>query len=144
MILEAGVGAGRELVLKLLDTTGGIDELQLTCVERMADIANVDLQFFTRTPCFEAVSATAGDLRFEVLWVNAVFHNLCSVSLGVGLNTTRKSTFIPARTTMATANTVGGHTTIPPPPDGITVKRDLPEASGTTKTPAKAWSAKDF
>jgi hypothetical protein len=47
--------------------------------------------------------------------VDAVFHNLCSVFLGVGLNTTRKVTFIPARTTMATANTVGGHTTIPPP-----------------------------
>jgi hypothetical protein len=80
LVLEAGVRARRKLVLELLDTTGSVDELQFTCVEGMADIANVDLQFFTRAACFETVATSAGDLRFEVLGMNAVFHGFCSIS----------------------------------------------------------------
>ncbi len=73
--LEAGIGTSGELVLELFDPTGGINELELTRVERVADIANVDLEFFAGTASSETVSATACHLGFVVFWVDAVFHD---------------------------------------------------------------------
>lgn len=91
LALKAGVSAGRKLVLELLDTTGGVDELQFSSVERMAHVADVDLQLFPRAARLEAVATPAGDLRFEVLGMNAIFHDLSLFLGGVGLDTTRGS-----------------------------------------------------
>jgi hypothetical protein len=74
-VLKTGVGTSRELVLELFDTTRRVDELQLSGVERMANIAYVDLQLFASAPRFEAVAAAASDLSFEVFGVDAVFHD---------------------------------------------------------------------
>ena len=72
--LEARVGTSGELVLELLDPSGGVNELEFARVERMADVANVDLQFGPGAPGDETVPATAGDLGLEIFWLNAVFH----------------------------------------------------------------------
>ena len=74
MVGKAGVGSGSELVLELLNTTCGVDELEFARIERMANVANVDLQLFTSATGLEAVSTTTGYLGFKVLWMNAVFH----------------------------------------------------------------------
>ena len=73
--LKTGVSTRGELVLELFDPTGGINELELSGVERVADIANVDLKFFAGTASSETVSATACHLGFVVFWVDAVFHD---------------------------------------------------------------------
>jgi hypothetical protein len=78
--LKAGVRTCRKLVLKFLDPPRSVDEFQFSCVKRVADIADVDLQFFTRATCLETVTTSAGNLRFEVLGMNAVFHGFCSIS----------------------------------------------------------------
>ena len=44
LLLQAGVAGGGELVLELLDAAGRVDELQFARVERMADVADIDLQ----------------------------------------------------------------------------------------------------
>lgn len=72
--LEAGVGSSSELVLELFDPTCGVDEFELAGVKRVANVANVDLELLAGTPGREAIAATAGDLGFEVFWVDAVFH----------------------------------------------------------------------
>lgn len=73
--LKTGVSTRGELILELFDPTGGINELELSGVERVADIANVDLEFFAGTASSETVSATACHLGFVVFWVDAVFHD---------------------------------------------------------------------
>ena len=73
--LKACVSPSGELILKLLDSTCGIDELQLASVERVADITNVDLEFFSGAASGEAIAATAGHFGFEVLGVDAIFHD---------------------------------------------------------------------
>ena len=73
--LKTGIGTRGELVLELFDPTGGINELELTRVERVADIANVDLEFFSGAASGEAIAATAGHFGFEVLGVDAIFHD---------------------------------------------------------------------
>lgn len=80
LVLKASVGAGREFVLKLLDPTGGVDELQLACVKRVANIANVDLHFLAGAPRYEAVATATGNLGFEILGVDSVFHDSFSTS----------------------------------------------------------------
>lgn len=72
--LKAGVGSGSELVLELFDTACGVHELELAGVERVANVANVHLEFLAGAPGREAVTAATGDLGFEVFWVDAVFH----------------------------------------------------------------------
>ena len=46
--LQAGIAGAGELVLELLDAAGRVDELQLARVERMASVANIDLQLRLR------------------------------------------------------------------------------------------------
>ena len=72
--LKAGVGSGSELVLELFDPTCGVHEFELAGVERVANVANVNLEFLAGAPGREAVTAATGDLGFEVFWVDAVFH----------------------------------------------------------------------
>jgi hypothetical protein len=73
--LKACVSPGGELVLKLLDSPCGINELQLAGVKWVADITNVDLEFFSGAASGEAIAATAGHFGFEVLGVDAIFHD---------------------------------------------------------------------
>lgn len=74
--MQAGIGAGGEFVLELLDTTSGIDVLEFAGVERMALTANVDLQFLADASCFEGISATASYGSFLIVRVDAVSHGL--------------------------------------------------------------------
>jgi hypothetical protein len=73
--LEAGISTSSELVLELFDPTSGVNELELSGVERMADVANVDLELFAGAACSKTISATASHLGFEVFWVDAIFHD---------------------------------------------------------------------
>jgi hypothetical protein len=73
--LKTGVGSCSKLVLELFNPTSGVNELQLACVKRVANVANVDLQFLASAACGEAIAATAGHFGFEVLWVDAIFHD---------------------------------------------------------------------
>ena len=75
LVREACVGTSSEFVLELFDPACGVDELEFARVERMANVANVDLQLFPRAAGSKAVATTAGHLGFEIVWVNAVFHD---------------------------------------------------------------------
>lgn len=72
---ETRISPSSKLVLELLNPPRGVDELQLARVKRMANIANVNLQLFTRASSRKTVTATAGYFGLEVLWMNAVFHD---------------------------------------------------------------------
>ena len=72
---ETRISPSSKLVLELLNPARRVDELQLAGVKRMANIANVDLQLFTRASSRKTVTATAGYFGLEVIWMNAVFHD---------------------------------------------------------------------
>lgn len=72
---ETRISPSSKLVLELLNPPRRVDELQLARVKRMANIANVNLQLFTRASSRKTVTATAGYFGLEVLWMNAVFHD---------------------------------------------------------------------
>lgn len=72
---ETCISPSSKLVLELLNPARRVDELQLAGVKRMANIANVDLQLFTRASSRKTVTATAGYFGLEVIWMNAVFHD---------------------------------------------------------------------
>ena len=81
-ILEASVRTCSKLILELLDPTGGIHKLQLACVKRMANIANVHSKFLAGAASHETVPASAGNLCFDVFWMNAIFHDFAVLELG--------------------------------------------------------------
>ena len=72
--LQAGITGSGELVLELLDAASRIDELQFACVEGVANAADIDLQLFARAARRELVTTAAGDLRFVIFGMDAVFH----------------------------------------------------------------------
>ena len=72
--LQACIRSSSELVLELLDSTGGVNILELASVKRMAFTANVDFQLFANTSRLKRVPATAGDGRFLIIGMDAVFH----------------------------------------------------------------------
>src|SRR6478609_9314735 len=72
--LDAGVAGSGELVLELLDAASRIDELQFARIEGMADAADIDLELLAGAARGELVAAAAGDLRFVVFGMDAVFH----------------------------------------------------------------------
>ncbi len=72
--LERSISAGGKLVLELLDTPCGVDELQFAGVERVAGVANVNLELFASASGGEAVTATAGYRDLLIVRVNSVFH----------------------------------------------------------------------
>lgn len=73
---ETCVGASSEFGLELFDATSGVNELQFACVERMADIANVDAKLFTNAASLKSISATAGYLGLAVIGMDVVFHGV--------------------------------------------------------------------
>lgn len=75
-ILKAGVGPCCKLVLELLNSPRSVNELQLSSVKRMTDVANVHTNFFTSASRYETATASASNLSLDIFWVNAVFHDL--------------------------------------------------------------------
>ena len=73
---ETGVGTSSEFGLELFDASGGVNELQLAGVERMADIAYVNAKFLTNAAGLEGISATAGYLGLAVIGMDVVFHDV--------------------------------------------------------------------
>jgi len=73
---KTAVSACCKLLLELIDTSSSINVLQLSGVERVTFITNVDLQLRPHAASLETVSATAGNSRILVIWMNAVFHGV--------------------------------------------------------------------
>ena len=81
-ILKTSISTSSELVLELLDPTGSVNEFQLACVERMANITNVHSKLLAGAASYETVPASAGNLCFDVFWMNAIFHDFAVLELG--------------------------------------------------------------
>jgi hypothetical protein len=73
-LFQAGVTGGGKLVLKLLNATCRVDELQLARVKRVASAADIDLEFFARASRRKAIAATAGDFGFYVFGMDVSLH----------------------------------------------------------------------
>ena len=82
--LQARVGSSRKLLLELIDSTSGVDVLQLAGIERMALAANVDAHLATasRRAGREGISTATNDRSFLIIRVNAVFHGVFLYVLG--------------------------------------------------------------
>jgi hypothetical protein len=75
---------GRVLAAELVHAAGGVDDLLLARVERMAVGAHLDLQVMTeRRARLERVAARAGDRDLFVLGVNRRFHGRLGVQCGL-------------------------------------------------------------
>ena len=83
VLLQAGVTASSKLALELLDTASGVYVLQLARIKRMADIADVNFHLFTRATRYKSISATASNLRVNIIRMNTVLHRRISSSLHV-------------------------------------------------------------
>ena len=64
----------RELAAEFLDPSRGVHILQLTGIERVASVANIDLKLRLRRAGHKAVSATAGDLRVHIIRMDVLLH----------------------------------------------------------------------
>ena len=73
--LEAGITSSSELVLEFLDTACRIDKLQLARVERVTNAADINLQLLAGAARGELVATAAGNLRFVIFGMDAVFHD---------------------------------------------------------------------
>ncbi len=80
---KAAVGSGSKLLLELVDPASRVDVFQLPGVKGMTFIANVDLQLGADTSSRERVATTTANGGFLVIGVDAVFHGVRSVFLGV-------------------------------------------------------------
>ncbi len=63
-----------ELLLEFIDPTSRIYKLQLARVERVALVANVDLQFLSSAVCHKFVPTATRYLGLNILGVDAFFH----------------------------------------------------------------------
>ena len=63
-----------ETLLESVNASAGINQLLLAGVERMALVANLDVDLFLRGAGRERVAAGTGDHRFLVLRMDALFH----------------------------------------------------------------------
>ena len=74
---DGGLGGLRlgHALLELVHAAGGIDELLLARVERMAGVANTDRQILTRRTGLDRVAAGATDFRLVVFRMSVSFHN---------------------------------------------------------------------
>lgn len=80
-VLQTGVSSSSEFGLELFDTASGINELQLTRIERVANIANVNPNLFANASGNETVAATTSNLCFDVVGVDLFFHDFGNVRL---------------------------------------------------------------
>jgi hypothetical protein len=72
--LQTGIAAGRKLGLKFLDSSSRIDVAQLARVKRVADVADIDLQFLPRAPRLERITTAAANRGFVIGRVDALLH----------------------------------------------------------------------
>lgn len=81
-------------LLELLDASGGIDELLLTGVERVADGADFDRDLRQRAPGLKRIAATTDNSGLDIIGVNAFFHDFVTASwvFGRGKYTARENT----------------------------------------------------
>ena len=63
-----------ETLFKAVHASAGINQLLLAGVERMALVANLDVDLLLRGAGRERVAAGTGDHRFLVLRMDALFH----------------------------------------------------------------------
>ena len=80
---KAAIGSGSKLLLELVDAACGVHVFELPCVKGVTFIANVDLQLGADTSSRERVATTTANGGFLVIGVDAVFHRVLSVFLGV-------------------------------------------------------------
>ena len=73
---KAAVSTCRKLLLELVNTSSSINVLQLSGVERVTFITNVDLHLGPHATSLETIAATAGNSRVLVIRMNAVFHGV--------------------------------------------------------------------
>jgi len=62
------------LVLELFNTSASVNELLLTCKERVALWANVKSDFFLEWLCNEWVAACASYFTFLIIWMDSFLH----------------------------------------------------------------------
>ena len=73
---KTAISPCRKLLLELVNTSSSINVLQLSGVERVTFITNVDLHLGSHATSLESIAATAGNSRVLVIWMNAVFHGV--------------------------------------------------------------------
>lgn len=73
---KTAVSTCSKLLLELVDTSSRIDVLQLSGIEGVTLITNVDLQLGPHTASLETVAATTTNSRLLIIRVNAVFHGV--------------------------------------------------------------------
>ena len=62
-------------LIEAIDSPGSIDQLLLAGKERVASRANFDVQVaFLGRAGLERLAASAGNIYFDVFWVNSWFH----------------------------------------------------------------------
>jgi hypothetical protein len=62
---------------ELLDTAGSIDDFLFTCIERMTNRANLDMQGFAHGGAgLKSATATAGHGYFLIIWMNVWLHEM--------------------------------------------------------------------
>ncbi len=81
-LLEARIAGARKLVLEFLDASGGVNELQLARVKRMAHVANIDLQFFPRAARGKGVATATVDTSFVILGMDFSLHDFFLAARG--------------------------------------------------------------
>ncbi len=75
--LQAAVSASSKFLLKFVDSTSGVNKLQLAGVKRMARAADIDFQLGTQATRLERRATTATYGHFYVLGVDIGFHDWC-------------------------------------------------------------------
>jgi hypothetical protein len=65
-----------KLVLEFLDSTCCIDKLQLAGIERMAEVANIDFQFFAGTAGLKRIATATGNRGVMIFRVYVTLHGL--------------------------------------------------------------------
>lgn len=74
LALQTRIGAGGKLLLELVDSPRGVNELELAGVKRMALAADVEFQLRADAAGFKGRATTAGNGGDLIFGVNAVFH----------------------------------------------------------------------
>jgi hypothetical protein len=78
LLFPAVRGIG-EFFLEFVNPSCRIDELHFARVEGMTNAANIDFEFRLCRPRGKFITATAGYLGFNVLWMNVLLHNFLSI-----------------------------------------------------------------